>query len=77
MLDNPTGCSSLHHYPPVGQFTQARQAEKVWEQSTVVIRAALEFSATWRPCYQGCSCIRCNLAHQADQLAQLVKRGAR
>lgn len=76
MLNNPTACSSLHHYPPVGQFTPARQAEAVWQQSTVVIRAALEFAATWRECYDGCTCIRCNLAHQADRLEQLVKRGA-
>ena len=41
------------------------------------IRAALVFEATWRNCYSGCRCVRCELSEQARQLARTVRERAR
>lgn len=61
--------------PTVGQFVPARDAEIVWNKTRAVVLAAITFAGTWRPCYEGCECIRCDLAVKAGELAATVERG--
>lgn len=62
---------------PVEPRFQPLTAESVLEQSAAVCRAAIVFSSTWRPCYEGCECLRCHLAAEAGRLAALVADGRR